>query len=544
MRGLAVDGSFAFTTANPYGGQEETVLLPLNDTMEDIAQKLSIRYFRPLSEETPRRVQLIMPFGPPSEVASSSAGGGVPVERAVGAYPVQPFTGFGLKLADEPEPEGEDDEDFPEKTYPEFAWCVVSFFDSRGNRRKQFVQEIDDLLNVKNVKDTILARLNLMPPDAKLFAFRAPRCDDYMDRGNRKWKNHFLSAGEDVEVRCVSDNPVGHETLSAIPEGNHPVRPFPVKVMYHTEPLTLEDTTTDTSVCTIFEKVATKLKLEMDTFVLVFDRRYYKDERTTYILENKGTIRDHFPSCVFQKMFLNVRMKMPEEKTIELCVKKDKEGDGMTFTVNPQETDFTDVANMVSEKLGITPVDFLEKYRFYDVGTKLVHHYRRVAEFITPTTTTLTVYLRPRLAGGGIGNKVMKHVLKKNVPPIKAGDEQDFGATFQVGLTIANATTYDLKFGINELALPELNELQEILSKNNRAPNASKIERVIASMKAYKQMEFALQKLMQSMETFKSLAEGDVEQNFMNKDGGYNMEKLREVVAVAIAMKSNASVSG
>ena len=152
------------------------------------------------------------------------------------------------------------------------------------------------------------------------------------------------------------------------------------------------------------------------------------------------------------------------------------------------------------------------------------------------------IQLTIKFQGGA--NKVMKHMLKKNIPAIKAGDEAEFGASFRTSLTISGSTTYDLTFGVNELSQQDLLELKEGLAKGNKAPNSVKIDRPICSLGSYKQVEFSIQKLMQSLEVFKNLVEADIEKNYMTKDGAYDMEKIREVVAVAIALKTSANRTG
>ena len=472
-------------------------------------------------------------------MAVQSSSENVPAEETVSFQLLQ---GDGWKL--DHDRENGTDEDWHNKTYPDYTWCVVRLFDSTDTTLKTFVQELNGKDTLKKVKETILNRLGLTLEEIKQFSFFAPRTKDTFDRTNRVWRKHFLEAGEVIWVSCLVLHPsFTNDALEAIPEGDHPIRPFPLKVMYHTEPFILDDIDTSTPIQTIFDKVATKLKLDVKNFDLMFDRRFYENEKNTYFLENKGTVRDHFVSCSFQKMFLNVVQKMPEDKTINIHVKRDRDSDGMTFNVNSQETDFTDVADLVAEKLGITVDDFLTQFQFFDEGKKLVHHYRRVAEFIVPNDTKMTVYLRPYLRGGG-SSKVMKHVLKRNIPPMRTEDQQNFANTFQTAMMISNSTTYDLQRGINELPPQDLNELKEMLAKGNRAPNASKIERLIEGMMPFKQLEMSIQKIMTSMEQFKNLVGADIEKNYLKQDGGYDMEKLREMIAVAFAMKTNSTSSG
>ena len=106
----------------------------------------------------------------------------------------------------------------------------------------------------------------------KRFAFFNERCKDYLDRGQRLYKRHFITSGEVFRVSVLRGNNPDQAVLDDIPGYLYPNLPFHVHVRHGDEVvLHRTDTTMNTPMAEVFLQVAEKIGVSVGSFLLKVD---------------------------------------------------------------------------------------------------------------------------------------------------------------------------------------------------------------------------------------------------------------------------------
>ena len=103
-------------------------------------------------------------------------------------------------------------------------------------------------------------------------------------------------------------------------------------------------------------------------------------------------------------------------------------------------------------------------------------------------------------------------------------------------MPINGAGTFSLRRAIEEMGIEEVADMKEYLKKD-KTTTAIKLSRLHEQLCVYNDLRSTAEKLLLSLEHFKTLVGEDLVTSFGDDDGNVQMDALREFVSNTLAVK-------
>jgi hypothetical protein len=143
------------------------------------------------------------------------------------------------------------------------------------------------------------------------------------------------------------------------------------------------------------------------------------------------------------------------------------------------------------------------------------------------------------IKGGGVSRNVIKSIIKvKKTDKTQETDNGLYERAFHCAVNTHKSEVFSFKGALTGLPVNKLKEIMEYL-KHDKSTKDKKIIKLIEFTKEYQDLEHVQSKLTVAMDTLRSLSITDLENNYGNGYGEIVLERFKEGVVSAIAVKES-----